>query len=130
MTTYVVGRYSAAYDDAMRPRIVPEPGDVAKIHESPDGRELDAFRRRLAEGGCILADDSVKVEGAWSRYPIEDAFQVLASPDGWYVRDRFDRCCSWWPSDAAQAEILASANPRATTRRLCLDHPHRGTWYT
>lgn len=35
----------------------------------------------------------------------------------------------WWPTDAAQAEIQASADPEQAALEMCETSPKRGEWF-
>ena len=54
-----IDTYTATWDAAMRPS-PPTTGSYVRVHESPDGRELDGFQRTLRENGLEI--------GSWIRY--------------------------------------------------------------
>ena len=51
---HTIVAYTAEYDDQMLPLIVVSEGDRVLMDEQPDGRELDGFKRRMADslGHC------------------------------------------------------------------------------
>lgn len=51
---WIVGDYTARYDDAMTPRVELEAGEHVLAPEQPDGREWAAFRRRMHDAGLEL----------------------------------------------------------------------------
>ena len=53
--------YTGAYQAALRPQPrPPRVGSLVRIHDSPDARELDDYRRHLADSGLCI--------GAFVRY--------------------------------------------------------------
>lgn len=49
-----INDYTAKWDDAVRHRQTLRAGMRVRVHESSDGREYDAFCRRLADNGLAL----------------------------------------------------------------------------
>jgi len=63
---WVIDSYTTQYDDATTPRAIPGEGDVVHLPHggTPDGRELDAFMRRMREGAGVDAYlEFIRTEG-------------------------------------------------------------------
>lgn len=70
--TWTVDAYTAQYDDAITPRIELQIGDTVKfpMDATPDGREQDAFFRRLSDvNGAI---DFSHSDAGWDYFDIID----------------------------------------------------------
>ena len=68
--TYTVNDYTGEWSPSVRDHHCPKDGDIVGIHPSPDARELDDFRRVMAELGLVI------VWNDWSEEKGMDFFTV------------------------------------------------------
>jgi methylaspartate ammonia-lyase len=79
-----INHYTATWDDQVTQRTTLRKGRIVRIDQQPDGREYDAFSRRLKENKLTIE---------WNAYMPKlkmDVYKIIAAPKNY--RDLATRC--------------------------------------
>lgn len=85
--------------------------------------DIRALATNSAAAGDMLQAGALR---ECARVIAENAPRAEKLTDGWSVTD--PNGGRWWPSEAADEEIEASADPAETALRICRESPMRGRW--